>query len=97
LQEHINRGKRHLVYMGLRRLALVYRFINPHIVVNVLKQDPPVWGSQMSAQELHPLIKGEVRFEHLVSGASEDYIARRKEIAERAYGYRTEVTNTRKK
>ena len=96
LQEHINRGKRHLAYMVLRRLALVYRTINPHIVVSVVKQDPPIWGSQTSAKELHPLIKGDVRFEHLIEGASEQYIARRKEIAEKAYGHRTEIINTKK-
>jgi UDP:flavonoid glycosyltransferase YjiC (YdhE family) len=96
LQEHINRGKRHVAYMVLRRLALVYRIINPHIVVNVVKQDPPIWGSQTTAKELHPLIKGDVRFEHLIEGASEQYIARRKEIAEKAYGHRTEIINTKK-
>ena len=96
LQQHINRGKRHLAYMVLRRLALVYRTINPHIVVSVVKQDPPIWGSQTSAKELHPLIKGDVRFEHLIEGASEQYIARRKEIAEKAYGHRTEIINTKK-
>ncbi len=95
-QEHINRGKRHLAYMVLRRLALVYRLINPHIVVSVVKQDPPIWGSQTSAKELAPLIKGDVRFEHLIEGASEQYIARRKEIAEKAYGHRTEIINTKK-
>lgn len=97
MQEHINRGKRHLAYMALRRLGLLYRLINPHIVVNVVKQDPPIWGSQTTAKELHPLIKGDERFEHLISGASEQYIARRCEIAEIAYGHRTEVINTKKK
>jgi UDP-N-acetylglucosamine:LPS N-acetylglucosamine transferase len=96
IQEHINRGKRHLVYMSLRRLALVYRLIHPHLVVNVVKQDPPVWGSQTTAKELHPLIKSETRFEHVIEGASDTYIARRKEIAETAYGHRTEVINTKK-
>jgi UDP-N-acetylglucosamine:LPS N-acetylglucosamine transferase len=91
VQDHINRGKRHLVYLSLRRLALVYRTINPHIVINVVKQDPPVWGSQITANELHPLIKGDARFEHLITGASDTYIARRKEIAEKAYGHRTEI------
>jgi UDP-N-acetylglucosamine:LPS N-acetylglucosamine transferase len=96
MQEHINRGKRHLAYMALRRLGLLYRLINPHIVVNVVKQDPPIWGSETTAKELHPLIKGDERFEHLISGASEQYIARRREIAEIAYGHRTEVINTKK-
>ena len=96
IQDHINRGKRHLVYMALRRLALLYRLIHPHLVVNVVKQDPPVWGSQTSAKELHPLIKSETRFEHVIEGASDAYISRRKEIAEIAYGHRTEVINTKK-
>ena len=96
IQEHINRGLRHVAYMGLRRLALVYRFINPHIVVQVTRQEPPVWGSQNTAKELHPLIKGEQRFEHLITGASDAYIARRKEIAEAAYGEKVEIINTKK-
>ena len=96
IQEHINRGMRHVAYMGLRRLALVYRFINPHIVVQVTREEPPIWGSQNTAQELHPLIKGEQRFEHLISGASDAYIKRRKEIAEAAYGEKIEIINTKK-
>jgi UDP-N-acetylglucosamine:LPS N-acetylglucosamine transferase len=40
-QDHINRGLRHVANLGLRRVALVYRFLNPHIVVQVTKQDPP--------------------------------------------------------
>jgi len=96
IQEHVNRGMRHVAYMGLRRLALVYRFINPHIVVQVTRQEPPIWGSQNTAQELHPLIKGEQRFEHLISGASDAYIKRRKEIAEAAYGEKIEIINTKK-
>ncbi len=96
IQDHINRGLRHVAYIGLRRLGLVYRFINPHIVVNVVKQDPPVWGSQTTAAELHPLIKGDARFEHLISGASEEYITKRRAIAEKAYGYETQIINTKK-
>jgi UDP-N-acetylglucosamine:LPS N-acetylglucosamine transferase len=96
IQEHVNRGMRHVAYMGLRRLALVYRFINPHIVVQVTRQEPPIWGSQNTAKELHPLIKGEQRFEHLITGASDAYIKRRKEIAEAAYGEKIEVINTKK-
>ena len=96
IQEHINRGMRHVAYMGLRRLALIYRFINPHIVLQVTRQEAPIWGSQNTAKELHPLIKGEQRFEHLITGASDSYIARRKEIAEAAYGEKIEIINTKK-
>jgi len=96
IQEHINRGMRHVGYMGLRRLALIYRKINPHIVVQVTRQEPPIWGSQITATELHPLIKGEQRFEHLITGASEKYVKRREQIAETAYGEKLEVINTKK-
>jgi UDP-N-acetylglucosamine:LPS N-acetylglucosamine transferase len=91
VQEHINRGLRHVAYLGLRRLGLVYRFLHPHIVVQVTRQEPPVWGDQNTAKELHPLIKGDKRFEHLITGASENYKKRRAEIAEAAYGELTEV------
>ena len=82
----INRGKRALLWGVLRRLSLIYRAINPHKVENSLHQEGPIWGSQNTAEELHPLIKGKVRFEHLITGASESYIKRRKEIAASAYG-----------
>ena len=91
VQEHINRGLRHIANLGLRRVALVYRFLNPHIIVEVTKQEPPQFGSQTSAAELRELIKSSVRFEHLVEGASEKYKARRKEIAHEAYGELVEI------
>ena len=78
--------KRVLFWGILRRLALAYRAINPHKVDNKVQNEGPIWGSQNSAEELHPLIKGNVRFEHLITGASENYIKRRKAIAEIAYG-----------
>jgi len=95
IQDHINRGMRHVAYLGLRRLALIYRFIYPHIVTKVTRQEPPIWGSQATAKELHPLIRGEKRFEHLITGASESYIQRRREIAEVAYGENVETINTK--
>jgi hypothetical protein len=91
IQEHLNRGLRHVAYLGLRRLGLVYRFLHPHITVQVTRQEPPVWGEQNTTKELNPLIKGDKRFEHLITGASENYKLRRAEIAEVAYGQKTEV------
>jgi hypothetical protein len=91
IQEHLNRGLRHIAYLGLRRLALVYRRIRPHNVLQLTREEPPIWGDQMSAKELHPLIKSNRRFEHLISGASDGYKKRREEIARVAYGERTEA------
>ncbi|CAN2226444.1 GT28_MurG domain containing protein [Candidatus Nanopelagicaceae bacterium] len=96
VQDHVNRGMRHVAYLALRRLALVYRFINPHIVTQEVIQDAPIWGSQTTAHELHPLIKGEHRFEHMITGASDNYRKRRETIAEAAYIRQKKVINTKK-
>ena len=90
-QDHINRGLRHVANLGLRRVALVYRFINPHIVVQVTKQEPPVFGDSTDSAELHKLIKSATRFEHLITGASPAYRAKREEIAKTAYGDLVEI------
>ena len=55
----------------------------------------PVFGSQTTAAELHPLIKGETRFEHMIDGASEVYRKRREEIADAAYGKQLLVSKTK--
>jgi UDP-N-acetylglucosamine:LPS N-acetylglucosamine transferase len=90
-QDHINRGLRHVANLGLRRVALVYRFLNPHIVVQVTKQEPPVFGDSTDSAELHKSIKSASRFEHLITGASPAYVAKRKEIAKTAYGDLVEI------
>ncbi len=91
-QDHINRGLRHVANMGLRRLALVYRFLHPHIVVEVVKLDPPIFSDTSDVEELRGLLKSGARFEHLISGASSHYRARREAIASTAYGEQIEVT-----
>ena len=85
-QDHLNRGLRHVANMGLRRVALVYRFINPHAVEQVAKQEPPFFGDSTESSELQKLIKSGTRFEHLITGASDEYRKKREEIAYAAYG-----------
>jgi len=94
-QDHVNRGLRHVANLGLRRVALVYRFLNPHIKVQEIDQEPPVFGEQATSAELHPLIKSSTRFEHLITGASDNYRKRREEIAFVAYGKETVITKTK--
>jgi len=95
IQERINRGMRHVINLGLRRLALVYRFLHPHIVTQIVQGETPVFGSQTISAELHPLIKGNVRFEHMIKGASDTYRKRREDIADAAYGKIIEVSKTK--
>jgi hypothetical protein len=96
IQGHINRGIRHLAYKALRQLALTYRYLHPHLLAQHVVLDLPIWGSQTTAQELNALIKGEHRFEHLITGASAEYRAKREDIAGRAYVNRLKVINTKK-
>jgi hypothetical protein len=79
-----------------RQLALVYRKFNPHIVVQIVKIDPPHFGDETDPQAMRKLINGDVRYEHLISGASENYRRRRDEIASAAYGTVRRVVNTQK-
>ncbi len=79
-----------------RQLALVYRKFNPHIVVQIVKTDAPHFGEETDPQTMRHLINGEVRYEHLITGASEDYRRRRDEIASAAYGTVRRVVNTQK-
>jgi UDP:flavonoid glycosyltransferase YjiC (YdhE family) len=94
-QDHINRGLRHVINLGIRRLALIYRFLNPHIVVEITKAEPPIFGDSTKPEELRGLIKSTTRFEHLISGASNQYRLRREEIASQAYGSLVEVVRTK--
>jgi UDP:flavonoid glycosyltransferase YjiC (YdhE family) len=79
-----------------RQLALVYRKFNPHIVVQIVKTDAPYFGEETDSQTMRQLINGEVRYEHLIAGSSEDYRRRRDEIASAAYGTLRRVVNTHK-
>ena len=92
VQDHINRGLRHVANLGIRRLALIYRFLHPHIVVQVIALEPPVFSDSSKPEELRELIKSSTRFEHLITGASQAYRERREAIAKTAYGELINVT-----
>ena len=85
IQDHINRGMRHVAYIGLKRLALVYRKFRPHPKAALVEKFAPIFRDTTNPTELQGFIKGSVRFEHLITGASETYKKRREEIATIAY------------
>jgi len=85
LQDHINRGMRHIAYIGLRRIALIYRKFRPHPDAAKMAKVAPIFSQATTAAELRDLIKGDVRFEHMIAGASDAYKKRRQEIAHIAY------------
>ena len=85
LQDHINRGMRHIAYIGLRRIALIYRKFRPHPDAAKMATVAPIFSQVTATAELRDLIKGDVRFEHMIAGASDAYKKRRQEIAHTAY------------
>jgi len=85
LQDHINRGMRHIAYIGLRRIALIYRKFRPHPDAAKMATVAPIFSQVTTTAELRDLIKGDVRFEHMIAGASDAYKKRRQEIAHTAY------------
>jgi len=52
LQDHFNRGLRHVANLGIRRLALVYRHFYPHKNREMMKESPPVFGDSTKPEEL---------------------------------------------
>ncbi len=91
LQDHFNRGLRHVANLGIRRIALVYRRFYPHKILEIVKQAPPIFGDSTKPEELRELITSSNRFEHLISGSSAAYRSRREEIAAEAYGDPVEI------
>jgi len=85
IQDHINRGMRHVAYISLKRLALVYRKFRPHPKAALVEKIAPIFSDTTNPSELQGFIKGSVRFEHLITGASDTYKKRREEIATIAY------------
>jgi hypothetical protein len=87
---------RQLANIIYRQLALIYRKFNPHIVVQYIKTDAPYFGDETDPKTMRLLINGEIRYEHMITGASEKYRIRRDEIASAAYGTERRVINTQK-
>ena len=96
LRDLNNRSWRQFANAVYRQLALIYRKLNPHIIVQITKVDPPHFGDETDPQTMRHLINGDIRYEHLISGASDKYRQRRDEIASAAYGTVRRVINTHK-
>jgi UDP:flavonoid glycosyltransferase YjiC (YdhE family) len=76
---------RQFVYTLLRYSGLGYRKLRPHKNFKIVTESVPIWSQSTSVEELRVNIRGEVRFEHIIYGASDAYIERRKKIAKKAY------------
>ena len=76
---------RRIVNTGLRALAITFRTLFPHNDAEIPKEEA-VFSDSRNFKLLDKYIRGSVRFEHILNGASPTYVAQRKAIARNAYG-----------
>ena len=81
-----NNLARVFLFQSLRYLAIGYRaVVKQKTAANVLN-DAPIFSDSTISSELSKNIRSGVRFEHLLSNASEKYRQRRRQIADTYYG-----------
>jgi hypothetical protein len=70
----------------IHKVTYVYRLIRPYKKSATVNAAETQFSQEIAAEYLRTHIKGDQRFEHVMVGASQSYIARRHEIANKAYG-----------
>ena len=85
LQDIFGRGWRGTVYSLLQAVTIAYRWVKPHKGVKVVNTEEVKVFIGEDSENLRKLIKSGNPFEHLLTGASQNYQNRRIEIASKAY------------
>ena len=70
----------------IHKVTYFYRLIRPYKKSATVDRADTQFSQEIEADYLRAHIKGSQRFEHMIVGASQSYIARRHEIASKAYG-----------
>jgi UDP-N-acetylglucosamine:LPS N-acetylglucosamine transferase len=70
----------------IHKVTYLYRLIRPYKKSATVDSAETQFSQEIAAEYLRTHIKGDQRFEHVIVGASQSYIARRHEIANKAYG-----------
>jgi hypothetical protein len=73
------------VTQALHLATRIYRVLRPQQIATGVSTDAPIFSDSTEADYLRNSIKGNLRFEQLIVGASESYLERRREIAARVY------------
>lgn len=85
LQDIFGRGWRGTVYSLLQAITIAYRWVKPHKDIKVVNTEEVKLFIGEDSESLRKLIKSGNPFEHLLTGASQNYQNRRIEIASKAY------------
>ena len=70
----------------IHKVTYLYRLIRPYKKGATVDSGATLFSQEIDADYLRTHIKGSQRFEHMIVEGSESYIARRHEIANKAYG-----------
>jgi UDP-N-acetylglucosamine:LPS N-acetylglucosamine transferase len=70
----------------IHKATYLYRLIRPYKRNSSVEDKPALFSQEIAAHYLRTHIKGSQRFEHMIVEGSQSYIARRHEIASKAYG-----------
>ena len=81
----VSRTLRSLVVHTLHSLTRIYRILRPQSFSTNISDEAAIFSVETDVDFLRNSIKGNRRFEQLIPGASANYLARRKALAERVY------------
>jgi UDP-N-acetylglucosamine:LPS N-acetylglucosamine transferase len=71
---------------GIHKATYIYRLLRPYKKSQPISESETVFSNETSADFLRTHIKGNQRFEHMITGASPAYQERRRQISRAAYG-----------
>jgi UDP-N-acetylglucosamine:LPS N-acetylglucosamine transferase len=80
------RVSRFVATQVIHKITYLYRLIRPYKKGATADSGATLFSREIDADYLRTQIKGTQRFEHMIVEGSESYIARRHEIANKAYG-----------
>ena len=77
--------RRFVATQAIHKATYLFRLIRPYKKIAALEDKSVLFSQEISAEYLRTHIKGNQRFEHLIDGASKNYVTARHQIASKAY------------
>jgi UDP-N-acetylglucosamine:LPS N-acetylglucosamine transferase len=78
---------RFVATQAIHKATYLFRLIRPYKKIATLEDKSVLFTQEISAEYLRTHIKGNQRFEHLIDGASKNYVSARHQIASKAYDH----------
>jgi UDP-N-acetylglucosamine:LPS N-acetylglucosamine transferase len=78
---------RFVATQAIHKATYLFRLIRPYKKIATLEDKSVLFTQEISAEYLRTHIKGNQRLEHLIDGASKNYVSARHQIASKAYDH----------